>query len=230
MVFNLVKNLIIKKYLLVEFGNDGDHAWTADAQFASVSNGLRIVMQEPAFYEFKRDETLTAIEILLSEYFEMASGGQAVRDVFISYCWKNSLDAMKSKAQKSAIGWLDPRSLVDFFKENKIDAWIDTRELMPSQMIYTELCRAINQAKVVVACVSDEYVASENCQLEFRFAHSSLKMPIIKAIVGTGKEWRKSEISFLSGNFRETDFQNQNQGLNFNKLNISYIQSLVVLI
>lgn len=64
----------------------------------------------------------------------------------------------------------------------------------------------------MIACISDEYVNSKNCALEFRFAHCSLKMPIIKAIVGKGNEWKKHEISFLAGNYPEFNLQFENKG------------------
>ena len=66
-------------------------------------------------------------------------------------------------------------------------------------------------AKCMVACFSDEYVESQNCALEFRFGHVSLKIPIIKAIVGTGNEWRKDPLAFLSGSYPEINFQYQNK-------------------
>ena len=51
-------------------------------------------------------------------------------DVFISYRWSNSHDAVKKGTQptKTSLGWLDPRTLVDFFKKNNINAWIDVEE------------------------------------------------------------------------------------------------------
>lgn len=78
--------------------------------------------------------------------------------------------------------------------------------------LFSDITKGMNEAYVVVACFSDEYAMSENCVLEFRFAHVSLKLPIIKAIVGNGNEWRKNEISFLAGNYPEVNFQQENPG------------------
>lgn len=66
---------------------------------------------------------------------------------------------------------------------------------------------------MVVACLSNEYVNSKNCALEFRFAHTSLKLPIIKAIVGQGDEWKKHELSFMAGSYPEVNFQYPNPGI-----------------
>lgn len=65
-------------------------------------------------------------------------------------------------------------------------------------------------AKCVIACLSDEYVNSPNCSLEFRFSHVSLKLPIIKAIVGTGNEWRKNELAFFSSSYSKVNCQYEN--------------------
>lgn len=69
----------------------------------------------------------------------------------------------------------------------------------------------MNSASVMVACVSDEYTKSENCNLEFRFAHVSLRLPIVKAVVGTGNQWRNHEIGFLGGAYPEVNFQYENE-------------------
>lgn len=68
----------------------------------------------------------------------------------------------------------------------------------------------MNSAKAMIACVSDEYTKSENCKLEFRFAHVSLRMPIVKAVVGQGNDWRNHEIAFLGGAYPEVNFQFEN--------------------
>ena len=39
-----------------------------------------------------------------------------------------------------------------------------------------------------------QYALSENCQMEFRFAHVALKKPIILAVVGTGFLWESTEV------------------------------------
>lgn len=137
-------------------------------------------------------------------------------DLFISYCWANSHDAIKkgSKATATSLGWVDPRALAAFFEKNGISTWLDIDDMSSSSSggVFGEITKGLNKAKVVVACLSDEYVASKNCSLEFRFAHVSLKLPIIKAIVGLGQEWKKNEIAFLAGSYPEVSFQTENQG------------------
>ena len=48
----------------------------------------------------------------------------------------------------------------------------------------------------MIVCVSDEYAASHTCQIEFRYAANTLKLPIIVAAVGTGDAWRATEVKF----------------------------------
>lgn len=123
-----------------------------------------------------------------------------------------------TKSTATSLGWLDPRSLVKLFEENHIRAWIDVIEVgsassSSSGSLFSDITKGMNQVDVVIACFSDEYAMSKNCALEFRFAHVSLKLPIIKAIVGKGNDWRKNEIGFLAGNYPEINFQQENQGL-----------------
>ena len=60
--------------------------------------------------------------------------------------------------------------------------------------LYEDIAVGIKQSKVVVACVSDEYALSSNCQLEFRFAHK-MRKPVVLAVVGTGFKWESTEVS-----------------------------------
>ena len=108
--------------------------------------------------------------------------------------------------------------MAEFFEKNGIKVWLDIQEASSSSNsstdggLFGEITKGINEVAVVVACISDEYTMSKNCLLEFRFAHCSLKKPIIKSIVGLGNEWKKHEISFLGGDYPEINFQFNNEG------------------
>ena len=44
----------------------------------------------------------------------------------------------------------------------------------------TPLCSSgLRSCQVVIACLSDEYAASDNCQMELQFANKALRKPII---------------------------------------------------
>jgi len=42
-----------------------------------------------------------------------------------------------------------------------------------------------------------QYVKSDNCLMEFRFAATQLRLPLIIAVVGTGNAWEKTEVELL---------------------------------
>jgi hypothetical protein len=223
-VYELVKNVIKKNYLIVEFG-DG-HVWLQKPTFASVCTDVRIIMQEKKRYAAKLVELLDQLERLLRDGNGKTAAMAAKNvdkidaniDVFISYCWSNSHDAVRKKAgsieNNTTLGWLDPRDLQSFFTKNGIDVWLDINEIgsTTTSGLFGEITKGLTKAKLVIACVSDEYVKSENCSLEFSFAHSSLKLPIIKAVVGTGNKWQKNKIAFMGLNYPEFDFQKENKG------------------
>jgi hypothetical protein len=177
-------------------------------------------MQDPSRYKFKLNEVFETLERQVKTETQNKTNNTDANnnqnnqppDVFISYCWANSHDAVKkgTKATKTSLGWLDPRTLDKFFKDNGINSWLDIEEANPSSSLFGEITSGINSASVFISCLSDEYIKSRNCELEFRFAHISLKIPIIKAIVGTSNEWRKHELSFLSGIYPEVSFQYEN--------------------
>jgi leucine-rich repeat kinase 2 len=52
-------------------------------------------------------------------------------DVFISYCWQNSHEAIAkgTKPTSTSLGWLDPRSLVEMFEKNGIECWLDIQDM-----------------------------------------------------------------------------------------------------
>lgn len=94
-VFELVKNIIKKNYLLVEFGKNGSHKWIENIEFASIASDFRIIMQDPKRFATKLTETLDSIERYLSEVKIEKALIQKKPDVFISYCWSNSHEAVK---------------------------------------------------------------------------------------------------------------------------------------
>ena len=215
-VYELVKNIIKKNYLLVEFGVIGSHKWLENPMLIAISSDVRVIMQDAARYGHKMNEIIDNTERQIKDVKIDRKMRDDPPDVFISYSWSNSHDAVQkgTRPTKTSLGWLDPRRLTQFFLDNGISAWLDTNEMQSagSTSLFGEITKGMNLASVIICCFSDEYVKSKNCVLEFRFAHVSLKVPIIKAVVGTGNEWRKNELSFLSGNYQEINFQYENEG------------------
>ncbi|XP_060065175.1 uncharacterized protein LOC132545509 [Ylistrum balloti] len=117
---------------------------------------------------------------------------------FISYTWVNSLAAVKlgTKERPGSLGYGDPRAIKDFLEKKGIKCWID-HEQMSKAGLYHDIAVGLQNSRVMVACVSDEYVMSEACMMEIRFGVCTMNLPLIVVVVGTGQKWKQSEIGLL---------------------------------
>ena len=190
-MFELTKNILKKSYVLVEFGALDSHNWMSNPLLADICTDYRIIMQDRARYSFKLTDLIETLDgqlryvsanaIADTSSMESNQSQHQPVDVFISYSWANSHEAVAKGTKKNttSLGWLDPRSLLAFFRENGINAWLDTHEKAATRL-FAQIANGLTRASVMVACFSDEYVRSKNCALEFRFAHVSLRIPIVK--------------------------------------------------
>lgn len=94
-------------------------------------------------------------------------------DVFISYSWFNKSAAHRIKEH------LDKQGIV---------CWMDEVMIDGGKQLFEEIDLGISNAKVIVACVSNNYAASENCRREIRLATDRGKI-VIPVIVGETKPW-----------------------------------------
>lgn len=133
---------------------------------------------------------------------------------FISYCWSNSRKAIKksSKSKSAALGKIDPRDLKDKIEEAGIKCWMDIEQVGQSGL-YQDIAEGLKKAKVIISCISEEYVTSKNCIMEFRFAALTLRLPVILVIVGTGLGWIKSEIGMLGLDYPKFDMSSPEEDL-----------------
>ena len=74
---------------------------------------------------------------------------------------------------------------------------LDTEERLNS-MKHANLM--MKKAKVFVACISDQYTQNQTCRMEFQFAKSTLKKPVVPIVFGEGREWQLSVVGKLYGN------------------------------
>ena len=104
--FELIKNIIRKSYLLVEFGSNGAHEWLKNPTFASICTDYRVIMQDPKRYSSKITELAEVLEKQLGDVTINKESRKISPDVFISYCWSNSHDAIKkgSKPTQTSLG------------------------------------------------------------------------------------------------------------------------------
>ncbi|XP_076085942.1 uncharacterized protein LOC143056672 isoform X1 [Mytilus galloprovincialis] len=186
------KETLNKPILLVVLGSS--------LKFLETSIGLNIAdevfvkMTDVGRYEPKIKELKAALK--------KKKGKGALDDnpqCFISYCWANSKDAIAKGTAKleGAIGFGDPRELATKLQAQKIPCWLDIQRVGNSGL-FDDIADGLRKAKVMVACVSDEYANSKNCKMEFRFAVAKLKIPTVLAVVGTGYNWERSEIGMLA--------------------------------
>jgi len=101
-VYELVKNILKKNYLLVEFGSGGSHRWLSEPVMAAVCSDVRVIMQDPARYGFKMNELVDGIERQIKDVKTDRVLSENPPDVFISYAWSNSHDAVKKGTKPTA--------------------------------------------------------------------------------------------------------------------------------
>ncbi|CAL1535024.1 unnamed protein product, partial [Lymnaea stagnalis] len=120
--------------------------------------------------------------------------------VFISYSWSNSKHAVErgTKADQSALGWGDPRQVKIDLEKRGFSCWLDYDQPPAGKGLFKTISEGMRNSKVLVAFVSDEYVKSDNCMMELRFGVLTLELPTIIVVVGTGREWKKSEVGILA--------------------------------
>lgn len=142
-------------------------------------------------------------ELIQSIQSDFCSEENNSPECFISYCWKNSKRARNKDSIYSddAIGNLDPRELKEKIEEAGVRCWLDI-EQVGRVGLYQDIARGLQKCKVFVCCLSDEYVVSKNCKMEFRFAALNLKLPVIVVIVGNGVNWLKFEIGILAQGYQ----------------------------
>lgn len=52
----------------------------------------------------------------------------------------------------------------------------------------------LKNSKVFVACIDNNYVEDETCRMEFQFAKSTLRKPVIPLVFGRGMDWQLSVV------------------------------------
>lgn len=107
----------------------------------------------------------------------------------------------------------DPRLIAGTLKKDNVFTWLDIERLKSGNQgagLFEQLAIALKDAKVVVTCISDQYAASKNCQMELQFSYKSLGKPLIPIIVGTGNAWRDTVVGLLisTNDIEVLDFQN----------------------
>eukprot|EP00794_Sanderia_malayensis_P015993 gene15993-17604_t len=186
---------------------DGSFEWTYSVVGMLVAGELYIHFKDKTVEDAKLTELFTA----LNAYFDnitSATEAQQIRrvegdaDIFVSYCWTNSFDALRNKQIKALEGgeFSDPRLVKKELESAGYKLWLDIERLRSANAnasMYEQLTQALKDAKVVMPFVSKEYANSANCRLELQFAMKSLAKPIIPIVVGKDDEWKETVIGAL---------------------------------
>lgn len=146
-------------------------------------------------------------------------------DIYFSYTFNDSPEAIKrheiARVPEKYLPLLenmcDPREIVDSLKQKGLK--VGSRNAASSE----ELRRTavmIKRAKVFIACISDEYVANDECRMEFQYAKTTLGTPIVPLVVGDGSfEWTMSVVGMLIAGELYIHFKDKSvQNTKFNEL------------
>jgi len=96
-----------------------------------------------------------------------------ILDVFISYQW-NSQDAVIK--------------INNALKQEKLTTWMDIGKMGGGDDFLLEMEKGIRAAKVVVVCLTKDYLTSKNCRSEIILAHKLDKF-IIPLLISDGFSW-----------------------------------------
>ncbi|XP_013414940.1 uncharacterized protein LOC106176900 [Lingula anatina] len=203
-LFQYVNDSLKKPFILLMV--DPNRDWLKSDIGMQVAEKVYLNFSRPSLFEESMKELVSKLRLKTKK----KKGVSVASDCFISYCWTNSASALKMgqvfRPKEGAIGNGDPREIKEFLEKNGINCWLDV-ERVGENGLFEDIAEGLKNTKVVVACVSDEYALSANCQMEFRFAHVALRKPIILAVVGTGFQWAATEVGMLSLGYHKFNFQ-----------------------
>jgi len=73
-------------------------------------------------------------------------------------------------------------------KQKGFDCWIDDIEIKGGSQLFGEIEKGISNCKVFIACCSNNYGSSENCQSEILLSAERRKL-ILPVLIGTCDPW-----------------------------------------
>ena len=62
-------------------------------------------------------------------------------------------------------------AFADILIEEGYSVWIDRENMVPSEKIFAQTCWAIDNASLFICFISNKYISSNNCRMEFFYAH-----------------------------------------------------------
>jgi hypothetical protein len=124
-IFDLTKSIIRKNYFIVEVGKINAHKWLENIKFASICTDYRCIMQDPKRFSFKLAELFEKMETFFGENTVDLSATQTTAkpppEVFISYCWANSEEAVSKGTKTTSTGLGELKGLHFLFESKSSD-------------------------------------------------------------------------------------------------------------
>ncbi|KAH9524593.1 hypothetical protein Btru_027277, partial [Bulinus truncatus] len=205
-LFRFAIQTLKKPIILVAVGKNLD--WQRSSLGILTVDMVYVNMTQSSRYESKIEELTESLRKKHSVSNESIDKTKSYPPCFISYNWKNSAKAVAkgSRTTEGAVGFGDPRDIKIYLENKGISCWLD-EERVGQHGLFEDIAEGLINCQIVVVCISDEYVTSENCNKEFRYAVNTLKIPVVLAVVGTGNKWRTSELGVMSLKFPLVSFQ-----------------------
>ncbi|KAJ3038419.1 hypothetical protein HDV00_000607 [Rhizophlyctis rosea] len=127
-------------------------------------------------------------------------------EIFLSYCWDNSLSARTRMGKEAAAGIMDPRVLAVVLQHLGFKIWADHENLRGGMHFFGDIAAGIERSSCFIPCLSDEYAISTVCQKEL-FMASKMNKHILPVVVGRAKgerefswKWQKTAVGFVVEN------------------------------
>ena len=196
-LFYYAKKTLRKPIMVVVVGSTRN--WqNSEIGFVIGPSEIYVNMSQKSLYRGKLEELKEQVEFKI-QFDDPAPTSNP--DCFISYCWRNSADAvLKGMAPThGAIGddpLSDPRNVKSLLESKGLSCWLDI-EQVGKNGLFQDIADGLKRCKMVVVCVSSDYAQSVNCMMELRFAIINLRMPVVGVVVGTSDEWETTEAGML---------------------------------
>jgi hypothetical protein len=165
-IFHYVKSILSTAYVLISLGQSLN--WLTSSVGAYVSQEYFIKINTIERYASRSGDLIEMVHKKVSDD-KKNKINQKKHQIFISYCHSNSHDAIsKGTPFKSelSLGWADPRSLKTFLENEEYTVWIDYEQVGLKNTLFEDIVDGIRNAKVVIACISNDYAKSESCMKE----------------------------------------------------------------
>lgn len=165
-IFHYIKSILSKGYILVSLGQSLN--WLTSPIGAYVSHEYFIKINTIERYESRSADLIEMVRKKVSDD-KKNKKNQKKHQIFISYCHSNSHDAIAKGAplkSELSLGWADPRSLKTFLENEGYSVWIDYEQVGSKNTLFEDIVDGIRNAKVVIACISNDYARSDSCMKE----------------------------------------------------------------